>query len=149
MVPFVDRGGCLNYLLFTGDIQLQGLVLRGIEVLCRLTLRLTFHQVINFKRGIFIGVLSTITSPVFCEVALEISKVPLHFDGPSSDHWGSWKEIDELLQNRFARYGSFRLLIRTGELHDPETFQMHAKETFPLLANRGRVRFETSVLIAN
>ena len=141
--------GYLAYLPFTGDMQLQGLGLREIEALCRLTLRMTFHQVINFKRGIFVGVLSTITSPVFCVVVLEISKVPPRFDGSSSDHWGSWEEIDELLQNRFARYGSFRLLIRTGELRDPETFQMHAKEAFPLLANRGRVHFETSDLIVD
>ena len=41
----------------------------------------------------------------------------------------------------------FKLIIRTGKLYDRETFEAHAKETFPLSAQRGFIRFETSYSI--
>lgn len=89
--------------------------------------------------------LSTITSPVFCEFVLELGKLPSQFSRPSFEHWGHWQDgIDKLFEKRFAERGDFRLIIRTGKLYDREMFQAHARESFPLLARRDCIRFETS-----
>ena len=87
---------------------------------------------------------STITSPVFSEFVLELGKLPSQFDWPSREYWGHWDHIDRLLRERFAERGGFNLIVRTGKLYDRETFQAHAQERFPMLAERGCVRFETS-----
>ena len=102
-----------------------------------------FRQVATLKRDALLNVLSTITSLVFSEFVLEVGRIPPDFCGSSSEHWGPWKAIDSLLETKFARYGSFRLIIRAGELGDREAFERHAKETFRLLAKRGRLHFET------
>jgi hypothetical protein len=123
--------------------------LREATALSRMTLRMTFREVSILKRDALLGVLSTITSLVFSELVLEIGGLPSHFHEPSSEHWGCWEQIDDLLENQFAKYGSFRLVIRTNELNDKENFERHAKQSFPLLARRGRIHFETSNSIGN
>ena len=101
----------------------------------------------EFGRIPLFSALSTITSPAFCEFALELSGFPSHFTQPSSVYWGDWGDINQLLEERFAMSGDFRIIITTGKLYDRETFRRHAEEIFPLLASRGCIRFETSFLI--
>lgn len=86
-------------------------------------------------------------SPVFSEFVLELGKLPSQFSRPSWDHWGRWYIIDRYLEEIFAEHGDFSLIVRTGKLYDRETFQTHAQERFPLLAERGCIRFETSYSI--
>jgi hypothetical protein len=91
--------------------------------------------------------MSTISSSLFHEFVLEISRIPVDFCGSYSLYWGEWERIDRFLEKRFATRQNFRLVIRTGELCDKETFEKHAKETFPFMADRGCIRFESSNLI--
>ena len=86
--------------------------------------------------------LLTIASPIFCEFVLELSELPPHFYWSSFVYWDNWDVIDELLDERFADRKDFKLIVRTSKLHDQETFQRHAKETFSLLAGRGCIHFE-------
>lgn len=110
----------------------------------RLTFCVAFPRVSILSSDLTFEALSTITSLVFCEFVLELGKLPSLFSRPSSEHWGDWEEIDRLLEERFAKRKNFRLIIKTGKLYDRETFQAHARESFPLLARRGCIRFETS-----
>jgi len=87
---------------------------------------------------------STITSPVFSEFVLELGKLPSQFSRSSWEHWGHWGHVDKFFGERFAGRGDLNLIVRTGKLYDRETFQMHAQERFPLLAEKGCIRFETS-----
>ena len=130
--------------LLTGGAELVGFELGRVTTLSRLTLRVAFRQVYILKRDALLALLSSIKSLVFCEFVLELGRLPPHFRGPPLDHWGFWKGIDHLLEEKFARYGSFRFIIRTGRLYDREIFEMHVKEIFPLLTEGGRVQFETS-----
>lgn len=112
-------------------------------VLRRLTLRVVFLQLSFLALELLPRSISTVTSPVFCEFVLELSALPSHFDGPSSAYWGGWDRIDRFLEGRFANREGFRLIIRTGDLGDRETFERHVKETFSFLKTRGRIDFET------
>lgn len=87
---------------------------------------------------------STITSPFFSELVLELAGPPSHFGGLSAEYLGRWVSTDAFLEEQFAKGGDFKLIVRTGELHDRNTFQKHAKDNFPLLASRGCIHFETS-----
>lgn len=118
-----------------------------IPVLRQLTLRMAFPQLSALALELLPRSISTITSPVFHEVVLELGRVPSDFYGPYSMYWGEWERIDRYLWNRFANRNDFRLVIRTGELFDRETFEAHAKETFPMLAGRGQIYFERSHLV--
>jgi len=86
----------------------------------------------------------TITSPTFCELVLVVGRFSSYSNEMS---WGRWAKVDGFLHERFAEYGDFRLIIRTGSRYALGAFQRHAKEGFPLLASRGCVHFETSHLI--
>ena len=108
---------------------------------------MAFRQLPILKIDALLGLLSTITSLVFREFVLELG--PSRFHTPSWEHWGCWTQIDGLLERQFARYGSFRLVVRTEKLRDMENFEYHTKEAFPSLARRGRVHFETSDSIEN
>ena len=125
-----------------GYLELRYLTFREITALRRLTLRTASTPASGLAFG-FLPI-STITSPVFRELVLELDGLSSRFDGPSPAYWGRWEEIDRLVEQRFAKHGDFRLVIRTGELSDQETFQRHTKENFPLLAGRGCIHFETS-----
>ena len=111
----------------------------------QLTLRVAFPNLLLLPPEL--EVLSTVSPPTFREFVLELGKLPSHFSCPSWQHWGDWDDIDKLFAERFAEREDFRLVIRTGKLYDRETLQRHAKERFPLLAERGCIRFETSHLV--
>ena len=88
--------------------------------------------------------MSTISPTVFHGFVLEHGRIPppifvvhIHFTGAN-------RRIDRFLEKRFASREGFRLVIRKDELFDWETFERHAKETFPFLAGRGYVQFESS-----
>ena len=133
--------------LSTGDVQLRGFGLQRMTLLCRLTLRMAFRQVSTLRKDALSGLLSTITSLVFSEFVLEIGRLPPHFHGSTSEFWGSWEEVDAHLKTRFARYGGFKLIIRTGKLIDRGDFERHVRGSFPLLENMGRIQFETDEYI--
>lgn len=88
------------------------------------------------------GALSTIRSPDFCELVLELGKLPSQFNS-RLEHWGDWGNVDRFFEERWGEREDFRLIIRTGKLYDRETFEAHAKESFPLSTKRGCIRFET------
>lgn len=108
----------------------------------RLTLRTVFSQLMDLGLRLIHSVLSTIHSPIFSELVLEMCGLPSHFSRSSLEHWGDWGEVDRFLEDQFATRGDFRLIVKTGRVYDSETFQRHAKEAFPLLANRERIHFE-------
>ena len=133
--------------LRTGFVELKDIWFTGITALRRLTFRVAFPQVFINTPDHLLRVLSSIASPIFCELVLEIGVLPPRFDKQSSMYWGRWEEIDGLLKKRFAKFGNFKLTIRTGDVDDRGTFQRHVKEAFPLLAKGEHIHFETSHLI--
>ena len=117
---------------------MQYIVFTGIKGLRWFTFRIPFTDMTILDHDALLRAISTITSPVSSKFVLELGGLPTHFHGPSSKYWGGWKEIGKLLENQFnALHRNFRLNIRTGKLHDRETFQGHAKEIFPLLVSKG------------
>jgi hypothetical protein len=130
----------------TEDDELKGLSFTGTKTLRQLTLRMAFYEASNFQPDVLLEALSTITSPVFREFVLEIDQISSvsWFSWPSLERWGRWEEVDRFLGERFAERGDFKVVIRTGKSCHPESFQRYAAESFPLLAGRGRVHFETS-----
>ena len=118
--------------------------LTKLTILRRLTLRMPFSQASTFERDPFFGTLSTITSPTFCELVIELLWAPFHFDGSPVKHWGHWEVIDEFIAENFAHRGDFRLIIRVNWLYDQETFRMHAMEIFRSSTKKGCIRFETT-----
>ena len=127
----------------TGYLQLHNLKFTHIPVLRRLTLRIVFPQLSFLALELLPRAFSTITSPVFCELVLELSKLPSHLYGASSVYWRGWDRIDRFLEGRFADRKGFGLIIRTGKLHNQGTFERRTKDTFSLLESKGCVRFET------
>lgn len=130
-----------------GQAWLCHLKFTEVVVLRRLTIRVMFTRMARFSLGSL--PFSTIASPVFSEFVLELDGLSSHPDPLSPEYWGHWEWIDEFLQGRFADHGDFKLIIRTGKLRDPEIFQGHARNTFPLLASRGCIRFEMTPSIGS
>ena len=126
---------------------MQYIIFTRITGLRRFTFRIPFTDMTILDHDALLRALSTITSLVLSEFMLELGGLPTHFHGPSSNYWGRWKEIGELLENQFASHRDFRVNVRTGKLYDQETFQGHAKEIFPLLASKGCIQFEMSYSI--
>ena len=125
--------------------ELQYLNLTEMAVLHRLTFRTTFDQVFFLDRPLVLGVLSTITSPAFHEFVLELGRSISHSEGWSMTSWGLWRDFDDFFEERFAKHGDFRLIIRTSEPSDREDLRRQASEWgFPLLAGRGCIYFEES-----
>ena len=124
----------------TGGREFQRLGFTENAVLRRLTLRIPFPDVLVSPPSPLLSALSTITSPAFCEFVLEL---PPQVNRLGSNDWDDWKEVDHYFEERFSTHKDFRVIIRTGKFHDQETFQMHTKEIFPLLASRGFIHFET------
>ena len=127
-----------------GYYELHCLELREAPLLRQFTLRMLFYQASHLALESLVGVISTITSPFFCQFVLELSQLPSHFHGPSYTRWDRWKEIDTFLDNQFAGREDFKLIIRTGEVPYQEAFQERTRGTFSSLASRGCVHFETS-----
>ena len=126
----------------TGHRQFHSLEFTELTVLRRLTLRMVFTRMSSLAFT-FLPIL-TVSSPVFCEFVLELGGRPFPLSGPSWGYRGRWEEIDGFLEQRFARHGGFKFIIRTSKVHDWETFQAHGKEAFPLLESRGCIRFQMS-----
>jgi len=133
--------------ILTGDTEFVYFIYGWNRVLRRLTFRLAFPHMSVLPFKLAFGALSTIRSPDFCEFVLELGKVPSRLILPSSEYWGYWGKVDRFFEEWWTKHQDFRLVIRTGKLYDRETFETHAKETFPLSARRGFVRFETSYSI--
>ena len=113
-------------------------------VLRRFTIRLRFLNLHGFNRRALFAALSTITSPVFCELELEICVLPSRFTKPSWVYWSGWEEVAEFLEELFGAREDFKLIVTTGKLHDRETFHRHVNEIFPSWADRGRIHFKIS-----
>ena len=88
--------------------------------------------------------LSTTTSPALTEFVLELGGLRSEFTQPSLRLWGNWDAIDGLFDGFLDSYPEFTVVVRTGRLYNREEFQAQAKERFPLMTKRDRVRFETS-----
>ena len=125
--------------LATGGSEFPSFRFTEVTALRRLTFHILLHEVVSAPEPL-LRTLSTITSPVFCELVLEI---PPDFCELAPRDWNGWKEIDKVLEERFATGKYFRLIIRTRKYPDPGNFQWHMKRVFPLLAGRGLIRFET------
>jgi hypothetical protein len=111
------------------------------KVLRRLKFRMLFHGAIISQRDVS-EVLSTITSPFFCEFALEFLGPPPRFTNEIPGYLGRWEAVDVLLEQKFAMRGNFRLVVRSRHPDHLDYFRESAKEAFPLLESRGCVRFE-------
>ena len=128
----------------TGRDSLLGLRFANLVVLRRLTLRVSFGSYIPFsEHALFLGLLSTITSPVFREFVFEPHDPNFRPSESAPVYWDPWKTVDELLEERFSEEEDFRVIIRTGGLpYDQETLQIFATKGFPLLTERGCVKFD-------
>ena len=125
--------------LAAGNRELQGLALTENTVLHQLALCLPSLDVPISAPIPLLRVLSTITSPLFCEFVFELPR----FCRSDLPYWGDWGEIDRFFEERFATRGPFKLTIRTTNgHHDQGPLQKHAKEIFPLLESRGLIHFE-------
>ena len=115
-----------------GHGELEDLQFTQNAVLRQFILRMSFRQVPTFALDMLLRAIPTITSPVFCEFVLELTRVPPRFPwAPWMLDWGRWERIDRRLGRRFSGRGDFRLVIRTGELGDQEMiFQERTKEAF-------------------
>lgn len=101
-----------------------------------------FSVVRNFKRNPFLTTLSTITSPLFSELVIELDDHPYYFDESPLEVWGHWEAIDEFIAENFAQRGGFRLIIRPKWLDKQENFHSNVMEIFRLSARKGCIRFE-------
>jgi hypothetical protein len=106
--------------------------LKKLTVLRQLTLRVIFLEEFTFS-SIPLLILS-IPSPVFSVLVLELGR----FHYPSRGHRERWSEIDRFLEQRYAKHGDFKLVIRC----DWDIYPTAVKETFPLLGSRGCIHFE-------
>ena len=94
--------------------------------------------------------LSTISSPTLSEFVLElVGRAPAKFVRPprNGNPWGNWDEIDTLLNGFLEWCPDLKLVIRTGWLQNRDEYQAQARERFPSMAGRDRIRFETSLAI--
>jgi hypothetical protein len=105
--------------------------------------RLTFHAkgLEELHCGPFLRALSTIKSPVFREVAIEVEGL---FRGP----WkyvlgGDWSKLDRHLDELFSMREDGQLVFRAHEFVDHQSVKTQAMQLFPRVVERGRFRFET------
>ena len=77
---------------------------------------------------------------------LELVSPPPRFIQLAFDLCGDWLNIDRLSRS-FLWRPDFRLVIRTGTLSDCDEFEAHVQETFPLMAERELIQFETSLAL--
>lgn len=99
-----------------------------------------------FTRATLWDMLSTIKSPVFRELVLEMPGQP-DFGSSFPEHQGGLDRTSSIREEQFAEREDFRFIIRTGVLDDQETFQRFVKEACPSLARQGGLLFETSDLV--
>jgi hypothetical protein len=133
--------GCLaNFPPAEGE-EFVGLTFAGINDLRRLTFRMWLSHMSTFEPQLLLGAFSTVTSPVFCELVLELTG-NWYLDDPSWVYQDRWEEIDRHLEERFSDRGDFKIIIRNSDSDGWEYFQRHIKGCFPLLASRGCIEFE-------
>ena len=128
------------------------LKLREMTVLHRLTLCTGFEKLSILSRDNPLrGILSSIASPVFREFVLELGRSASFPERWSTmmEIWGFWRYFDGFFEERFARHGDFRLIIRVSQPFDREDLRKQAEWGFPLLAGRGCIYLETSRLAHN
>lgn len=130
-----------------GYLNFWHLEFTKLKVLRRLTLRTPLHDALSVLPRNIPGPLSTIESPLFCELALELVTVPVFPDEQDWLHWDQCRKMDKFLDERFADGGCFKLIIRTYWRRNTKVFQSHAKQGFPLLVRRGCIRFDSSLLL--
>ena len=141
LTPLVDQGGTMAKLPPIERPQWElSLTLTNLMVLRQLTLCMSFFVVPTFKRDPFLRALSTIASPLFSELVIELDQPP--FEKLPLEHWGHWEAIDEFIAENFAQREDFRLIIRPNWLFDQENFQSNAIENFRLSARKGCIHFE-------
>ena len=135
-----------------GYIELQNLGFAELIVLRRVAFQtVLLNQVHASVLDSLLRALSTIRSPVFREFVLELGGNPDMFGGLPSSYWGCWKKIERFLEEQFAMHDDFRFIIRTPgppswEVLRWEALQGYARVIFPLLASRGYIQFEVSLL---
>jgi hypothetical protein len=132
-LPLLVMTGWLANFLPVAE-EFKGLTFAGINVLRRLTFRMWFGYMCAYKSDLLLGVLSTIKSPAFCELVLELGG---YLDEPSWVYKDHWKEIERYLEERFSDRRDFKIIIRKGGGWRGGGFRRHAREIFPLLARRG------------
>lgn len=112
----------------------------------RLTCRMPTQQAIIVEPDALIRLLSTIMSPIFCEfvldLKLEVNELPTYYTLPPSEDWSRWVQIDKFLEDRFAKNGPFKVIVRTNKPHNRVIFQSQIRRGFPLLARRKCVHSE-------
>ena len=112
-------------------------------VLRRLTLLARFRNGLLGLDNSSLVMLSTIVSPVFCELVLAFDGYPPEIQ--SMGGWGLWRDFDKLLEERFASHRDFSLIIIIPrEPSGLEGLRMEAERGFPLLADRGCIYLQTS-----
>lgn len=118
-----------------------------LTVLRRLTLRILLSRFSVL--GSLVPSILDINSPHFKELVFEIGELPTLLYGEPSGFLGDfWGQVDGFLDHRFAKGNrDFKLILRTSEDHHQKIFRRHVREAFPLLANRGCIRFEISPLL--
>ena len=127
--------------------ELWYLKLTEMAVLRRLTLCTTFSELFPDLRNPLFEILSTIMSPEFCEFVLEFGS----FNSPeicSTESWDPWRDFDDLFEERFARHGDFRLIIKSSTPSDWENLRRKAEWGFPLLADRGCITLRSGSVLS-
>ena len=118
-----------------------------LKVLRRLTLRMEFPRSSVGDFNWLSEAILTIRSPVFCEFVLELTGPAYLYDCSDSIYgcwacWRGWKGVDKFLEERFARRGDFKIVIKTDKLEKPLDFKRHVEVAFPLLAQSECIHFD-------
>lgn len=138
-----------QYFCWTGNRALENLRFTEATILHQLTLCMSFNILFVLDIDILLGVISTITSPVFRELVVELGAHLSQFGGASLQDMECWREVDKLLEEEFSSRGDFRLTNRTRELQNEAAFQRHARKCFLLLSKGGSVHFEAGHRLAS
>lgn len=110
---------------FLTELQrLDRLRLTELVTLRRLTFRAPPNGSLCHNHHELVGVISTITSPVFRELGLEASVLPPWIDRRFHHKWDHWHGVDKYLGGRLAEWEDFRVTLRTKELYTGKTVQM-------------------------
>jgi hypothetical protein len=131
---------------FTGAhrLSLLSLVITG-RLAKFLPAEMTFcmcpHHVTDSE--LLLRVLSTVTSPVFCELVLELGG-PSDPYGHQSIFRDRWRVLDGCLEERLSDRRDFKIIIREGLGWCKGEFRRHAKEMLPLLARQECIVYTVS-----
>ena len=107
-----------------------------------LTLRVNFQGIVHLPEVLY-RTHSTITSPFFSELVLEVEWVPRTLE-PAHDAWkwwGVWTKLDEMFERIDVERG-FRVVIRAKEVDRESNFIAQAENRLPLMAARKGLVFE-------